>query len=73
MDARNYEHIALTSHGDKMFTCILTFHMSNDGHFGIDVSNDGLKVLTLGLLIDQLEPVTVTVCQMGCDGCKKKL
>ena len=63
VDARNYEHIALTSHGDKMFTCILTFHMSNDG----------LKVLTLNLLMDQLEQVTVTVCQMGCDGCKKKL
>lgn len=30
---------------DRMLTCILKFHMSSGGHFGIEMSSDGLKVL----------------------------
>ena len=35
--------------------------MSNDEHFGSDMSIDGLKVFAFSLLTDQLEPVTVVV------------
>ena len=73
MDAPNYEHTALTFHDDKMLTSILIFLMSNDKHFGSDMSSDRLEVLALSLLTDQLEPVTMTICQMGCEDCKKKL
>ena len=38
----------------------------------IAMSSDGLKVFALYLLIGQVEPVTMTDCQMGCDRCKKQ-
>lgn len=46
--------------------------MSSDGHIRSDMSSRMLKVLALGLLTGHVEPVTVTGCQMGCDGCKEK-
>lgn len=60
VDAKSSKHIALTITGDKMLICILKFHMSRNMHFGSDMSSDGLKVLTLGLLTGKVELVTVT-------------
>ena len=72
MDAWSSKHIALTIHGgDKMLIGIMNFHMSSDESFGSDMSSDGLKVLALCLLMG-MEPVTMTDCQMDCDGCKKQ-
>lgn len=49
VDAQGSKHIALIITSDKMLICILKFHMSSNMHFGSDMSNNMLKVLTLGL------------------------
>ena len=72
MDAQSSKHTALAIPGDKMLTCILKFHISRDEHFGSDMSNNWLKVLDLWLMTCQVEPVPLTDCQMGWDGCKKE-
>ena len=65
--AHSSEHHAPTIHGDKMLTCI---HMSSDGHCGIDMSSDKLKVSALGHLMGHGKPMIMIDCQMGFEKCK---
>lgn len=50
-----------------MLTSILKFHISIDGHFGNNLSSDGLKVLAL-IVTNEMGPMIVIGFQMDNDG-----